>query len=343
MKAKINNKDQRILATPQSVEDLWHLEKIIVPGSLISGRTYRTYKPRPDAPADRKPVNLTVETEKVEFSEYGVNLRVTGKIIEGRPEEFVQVGSYHTIEVKPNDTITIQKEITSADRKRFKMAIEHAQKIKVGIVVIDDESAAFSKVLTYGVQSAGEIHSNTSKRDPNYSENFVKYLNEVSKFIETTYTEGKIIVGGTGFTKDSLKKYLEKNNNDLLKRMLFVNTSVSGSSGVNEIIKNSLSSILHEHQLAEEANLLEKAMTHLGKDDGLCVYGYENVKDSVMCGATELLLVYEELIKKENIKHLLDECDKKRVEYVLFSSESDSGRKLKGLGGLMALLRFKIN
>ncbi|MCD6227479.1 mRNA surveillance protein pelota [Candidatus Micrarchaeota archaeon] len=342
MKAQINKKEQTLLATPEGVEDLWYLEKVITPGAMVSGKSLRLFRPRPDAPAERKPVYITIEAEKVEFSKYGVSLRVTGRIASGRPEEFVQVGQYHTIEVKPNNSIKIKKEFNSSDLNIIKTALSHSQKVKLGIVVLDDEFAVFSKVLAYGTEDVGEVYSHTSKRDPNYSDNFIKYISEVVKMIETVFPEGKVIVGGPGFTKDALKKYIEKNNNQLLERTLFVNTSVSGRAGVNEVVKNSLSNVVKEHQLAEEARLLNEAMMHIGKDDGLCVYGIEKVKLAMDYGAIDRLLVHEELIKREDVQQILTMADKKNVNYVLFSSDSDSGRKLKGFGGLVAVLRFKI-
>jgi len=66
------------------VEDLWYLEKVITPGAMVSGKSLRLFRPRPDAPAERKPVYITIEAEKVEFSKYGVSLRVTGRIASGR-------------------------------------------------------------------------------------------------------------------------------------------------------------------------------------------------------------------------------------------------------------------
>jgi mRNA surveillance protein pelota len=342
MKFKINAKEKKIIAFPEGVDDLWHLEKIITPGAFVTGRTTRVYRPRPDAVAQRKPVMLTLATEKIDFSKYGVNLRVTGKITKAVPEEYAQVGTYHTIEIKPGDKIIIQKQITSADMNRLRTAVKNSQKIKVGIAICDDESTVFSKVMTYCVEQAAEVYSHTSKMDPNYAANFMKYISEIVKTIETLFPEGKIIVGGPGFTKDSLKKYIQKNNETLTKRIIFTNTSVPGASGVNEVIKNQLSKIIKEHQLTKETNLLETAMMHISKDDGLCVYGIENVLTALECGAVEKLLVHEELVKRRDVHGILTIADKKKVNYTLFSSESDSGRKLKGISGLVAILRFRI-
>lgn len=63
-------------------------------------------------------------------------------------------------------------------------------------------------------------------------------------------------------------------------------------------------------------------------------------------GAVETLLVLDELLKgelREKVEELMDAVRYSRGEVVVVSSEHEGGgEKLKALGGLAALLRFRV-
>lgn len=90
--------------------DIWHLEKIIEKGDLITAKTLRTIfvqRGEERIKGRKKFLVLTIKIEKVEFQEQTNKLRLIGKIVEA-PEE-VQKGSYHSIEVGTGKMLTIEK------------------------------------------------------------------------------------------------------------------------------------------------------------------------------------------------------------------------------------------
>ena len=72
---------------PESIDDLWHLRHLIHEGDLVFATTFRSVdaasdKIRPEK-VEKRPVRLGVRIGRVEFSEHGVRLRLTGIIEHG--------------------------------------------------------------------------------------------------------------------------------------------------------------------------------------------------------------------------------------------------------------------
>ena len=142
----VDEKEGAVKLEPQSLDDLWYLKKIIREGDLVRGRSWRRYrstdKLRPEA-GEKKAVNVEVRVTGVEFAEAANKLRVTGKITRGEPEEFVQVGEHHTIDVEPRDRIELGKRLSLYEKKILEEARNRAKKVTAAIVVMDDEKATF--------------------------------------------------------------------------------------------------------------------------------------------------------------------------------------------------------
>jgi len=110
-----------------NVLDLWHLEKIVEKGDLITAKTLRTIFIRREEEkikTKKKLVTLTIKVEKVDFSKQKNKLRLKGKIVEA-PEE-VQKGSYHTIEVGLGKKLTVEKKEW---KKEFMEKLKRAKRI----------------------------------------------------------------------------------------------------------------------------------------------------------------------------------------------------------------------
>jgi protein pelota len=59
-------------------------------------------------------------------------------------------------------------------------------------------------------------------------------------------------------------------------------------------------------------------------------------------GAIETLLVLDELARRCSLDDIMREVADARGRVVIFSSEFEPGDRLRSLGGVAALLRFKI-
>ena len=103
---RMDKKENTAKIRTETPDDLWHLEKILEPGDLVTSRTLRktTIKRGNEIDkGDRKPVTLTIQVEKKEFHKDSHMLRLTGPIKSG-PEDLVQIGSYHSLGIATDAT-----------------------------------------------------------------------------------------------------------------------------------------------------------------------------------------------------------------------------------------------
>ncbi len=313
-----------------SLEDLWHISNIIRKGDIIEGKTFRAVKF--GNKEERKPVYIAIEAENIEFSKLKKTLRIGGKIIRGNPEEFVQKGRYHTLEFKENDTITITKEWLRFEEERIKQAVEESKKTRAYIVLVEENKVLVAKVFSYGIE-VDEIEVFKSKKEG-------KELGEEDlSFLEKLDKELIVIVAGPGFAKNKVGEYLKNRG----YRVVIEQASYAEISGIVELVENGVvGRILEEHSLERESKLMGEFEKHLFKEDGLACYGKENIRKAVDIGAVEKILVVDEYITDESYRELAKKAEKMKGKVYVFSSQSPWGKKLKGYGGIVAILRFPI-
>lgn len=104
-----------------------------------------------------------------------------------------------------------------------------------------------------------------------------------------------VIVGGPGFTKEEFVKgdYLNYEIKD--KIIATVDTSYTGEFGIREVIDKS-ADILNDLDVMHEKKIVQKFLKELIKDKGLASYGEEEVRNNLIMGAVDTLLLSEDLL-----------------------------------------------
>ena len=151
-----------------TLDDMWHLEKIILPGDLVEAKTMRTHKV--GNKEEKKPVVIRIKAENAEFAKNANRLRVLGTIVFGEPEEFVQLGRHHTIEVPEGEQFRIVKQWKNYELERIREAEKESKRARLRIIALDDEKALCAELRSYGIEYGAEFHSSGSKKDDNYEE-----------------------------------------------------------------------------------------------------------------------------------------------------------------------------
>ncbi len=341
---KQDPKEGEIRLTPENTEDLWHIERILQPGDMIVSRTWRRFKAVEGDAGEKKAVTMKLAVEKVEFSRYANRLRVTGKIIEGTPVEFVQAGSYHTIDIEQDFPVSIIKgKWMSHHMARIKQAIAETKRPKMGMLVLDESKAIFATLRGYGVEYELELENNASKRDDKFDEKTQSFFGEIVKKLQSSPVS-KLIVAGPGFGTENLMKFIKQKSPELAKKIIIEHCSYAERSGINELLRRGVVSKVAEEERAEnELKLMDKFSSELRKEDGLVAYGIADVRGAVASSAVDTLIVEDELIRNnKEIEAIVEEAEKRKVKLVVFSHESDGGRELAGYGGFAAILRFRV-
>ncbi|MCQ2972429.1 MAG: peptide chain release factor aRF-1 [archaeon] len=103
-----------------------------------------------------------------------------------------------------------------------------------------------------------------------------------------------VVIGGPGFTKEEFVQgeYLNYEIKD--KIIATVDTSYTGEHGIREVIAKS-EDILDELDVMQEKKFVQRFLKELIKDDGLASYGEKEVKNNLIMGAIDVLLLSEDL------------------------------------------------
>lgn len=337
-----------------NLDDLWVLSQVIDPKDLIRARTFRKIKlgsgDERKSEIIKKPVMLTIEVEKVDFDRS--SLRISGVIKEG-PDD-IPHGAHHTIEVDENSILTIEKENwLSFQIDKIKDATSE-KGAKILICVMDRDEACFALMKKYGYEYLSEISGRVEKKgveDKTLKEK--EFYGQVIAILEDyvqRYDIGFIILASPAFWKDDLMKVLEQKDKGLASKITLATCNAFGKNAINEVLKRpEVKSVLKQERVFKETSLVEELFTEIAKEN-LAVYGMEQCKNAAEVGAVKTLLITDKLIyemreKKEygKLDYIMRSADKAKGEVVIISEEHDAGKKLHGLGGIAALLRYKIS
>jgi len=319
----------------QSLEDLWHLHKVLDEGDMVQAKTYRKVaikRGQEIHEGERKPVLLTIRLEKSEFHQYTGKLRLSGTIVSG-PDD-IQLSSKHTIQVDPGMTVTIKKEcLKSYQLERLKAA--RVKEADIFFCCLDRDQADFAELKEFGLIMKGSLSFKKIAGEEN---------REVwhDKIIETLTLQdsGKIILCGPGFEAQNLYDYLRKKNPGIAKKISVEHSSDTGKPGIQQVIKTSGDKILKESRITRETEFVQRLLTEI-KKQGLVVYKDDQVKKSIEYGALDTLLVSDTMVR--DFESILDEAEKISAKIVIISTEHEAGEQLLSLGGIAGFLRFRMN
>ena len=331
-------------------DDLWYLSHLIDPGDFIRGTTTRKIKIGEDdnARVVKKKVTLTIEAEKIEYIPENQIVRINGKITEG-PEEFPK-GSYQNISLEISSEFSIQK-VNWLKYQKDKLSEACKKKYNYLICLFDREEAMFALSKKFGFEILVRIKSDMQKKGDPTTNKATNYYNEIIKAIETYQARNnteKVILASPAFYREDLLNQIKEQ--DLKKKIVSVVCNSVGEPALQELMRRQdLKEVLKESRNRIENLLVEELLSEIGKE-GNYSYGKKEVIDSIEAGAVSKLLLTDKFIKKERELENYAELDSKlktvdnlNGEVHILSSENDAGKKVDGLGGIAALLRYKIN
>ncbi|MFH1224458.1 MAG: mRNA surveillance protein pelota [Candidatus Diapherotrites archaeon] len=343
---KIDRRNNSFEVVPESLDDLWHLERLIEKGDLVSGKSERKIKPKSEGEkAFRKDIFVEISAEEVALHEASGQLRVNGIITAGKPEEYVELKSYHALGIEAGYKIKVKKEsLKNWQADRLEQAKRAAERGKMLAVVLDDEAADFALLKDAGIEHKGKIFAGKEGKQYATQEkgNVNRYFEEVLAKVHE-HGADKVVFAGPGFVKMNLQKYIR--DKKIKMQAFFESTNSVGVTGINELVKSGkLDRVAEELQVAAEMKLVESVYAEIGRNSGLVAYGVAEVRRAVEAGAVETLLVAERLLlaDRDNIERIMESAERSRGRVHIISSRHDAGKQLEGLGGIAALLRYRM-
>jgi len=329
-------------------EDLWYLSHLIDPGDFIKGKTTRKIKigQGENAKVAKKNYYVKIEAETIDFGSSGETLRINGKIKEA-PEE-IPKDSYQAIALELGTEFIIEK-VSWLEYQKQKLQEATEKRYNYLICIFDREEAIFALTKKFGyeiiLKMIGEVAKKAQEVEikKNFQLEIIKSLEEYNQ----RYSPEHIIVASPAFWKEDLFKKVS--NPELKKKIVLASCSDISERSIDEVIKRpELDKIMGSSRTRKEKLLMDELLNEINKNN-LAVYGFEEVKKAITAGAISKLLITDDFIQQKRqegyyleLDELMKKIDHLQGEINIISSQQESGQKLDGLGGVAALLRYKL-
>ncbi|MDJ1431735.1 mRNA surveillance protein pelota [Halostagnicola sp. A-GB9-2] len=341
---------ERVEVVPESIDDLWHLQYVLEPGDRVAGDTTRRIQRNDeqmrDTGGEREPMWVAIAVDDIEFHKFANRLRVGGEIVACSRED--QLGFHHTLNVEERDELSIEKRFKPDQEARLEEAEEATENPDVAIATVEEGAAHVHTVAQYGTEERATISGPTGKGD--FARDRSELFDELAAVLSRMDVDA-IILAGPGFTKQDALKHFEKNNADLTDLITMVDTSAVGDRGVHEVLKRgAVADVQQETRIESEAEAIDE-LTRRIAEGAKAAYGPQEVNKAAEYGAIEELLILDDKLRKErgpdgewalNVDNIVRTAEQKGGDVTVFSSEFPPGQQLSNLGGIAALLRYRL-
>ncbi|EKF86342.1 peptide chain release factor aRF-1 [Methanobacterium formicicum] len=235
------------------------------------------------------------------------------------PPEPVQTYTYHCNSqffLEPLEEILEDKEIYGLaviDRKEATIAVMKGKRIDI------------VKNLTSGVPGKHKAGGQSQRRFDRLIElaahEFLKRIGDHMNdaFLELEGLKG-VIIGGPGHTKEDFVNGDYLHHEIKQKIITTVDTSYTGEFGIREVIDKSMD-ILTEIDIMREKKLVQRFLTELVDENGLASYGEAEVRQNLINGAVEVLLLSED-VKSKRYTYECSSCGSQEEETVKNEGEA---------------------
>ena len=326
-----------------NMDDLWHLYNIIEIGDLVLASTYRREEQKADKVrnerGEKKRVFLGIRVEKMEFHEFDSRLRITG-VIEQGPQD---LGAHHTLNVEEGEVLTVVKlHWKDSTLERIKRALDDSKRPTIVFVSIENDEATIAVMRQYGMQNLATIYGPAGGKMYEQKTDDDFYLEIIEKVSHLVTTGVPLVILGPGFAKETLVALGKQKAPSAFGSPHVYHTGQAGMAGVHELMKRGMGAeILEGSRVAEETNMVEKVLEEIAKE-GPVAYGPKEVEEAVRSGAVETLLVLDPLLREKDLEAMMYAVESSRGKVMVVSEHHEAGKKLEALGGMAALLRFRL-
>ncbi len=327
---KVEERDRgEIKIRVDNLDDLWYLKLLLKPGDIVFGTVYRKESGSEDMTRSkkmqRKRLRIGIEVERLEFQEFSDRLRIMGIIVKGEED---YLGLHQTINVGIGDEISIVKEWSDEEIKLLNEAVENSEKPTIYFLAIEHGLATIAVLRAYGIQEIASIR----KRGDEDKEFFGEVLSALKNAWDGL---SPLVILGPGFYKENFLEFA----NSKIKNYIVLQASHGDMRGIHEVLKSAGSKIIKEARVAKEEKLVSTLLEEI-KKDGLYAYGVDEVRKYLENGAVKILLVSDR--KYREYEDLVKLASETKADIHIISTSHEKGHILDSLGGIAAILRFKL-
>ena len=231
----------------------------------------------------------------------------------------------------------------------------NAVKEVYGLVVIERKEATIGlligkkiKILRHvdsfvpgKIKAGGQSAARFSRITEGLAKEFYRKIAETVKkeFYGLKDLKG-ILVGGPGPTKEDFLKEGQLITALQDKVLAVKDIGYADEHGIDLLVEAS-QDVLAEQEISKEKKIIEKFFNMLGKDREKTAYGEKEIEKALGYGAVDTLLLSKKL-KKDEIRRLEKRAEESSAKVISVSVETEEGVQFWNLGGVGAMLRFKV-
>lgn len=351
----IRDSENKIAITPEEPDDLFTLRRVIEIGDNIFVDTTRVIKQdkefaRPDK-GERIKIRINLRIEKISFDDTVDRLKISGVIINSNNDNIPR-GLYHSVVIKINDTIILEK--PRWNENFLRMIKNSTTEYKYILISMDSEETSIARLNGTNLKTTPNIYSgktgkryNTNQKNDtlikNYFDNIINSLN--------TYKEDEVktIIFGPGETKRKFLNYIKEKDPHVNKDIVLIEgIETSGQDGFFVFLRSdAMKEILSNSKIAIVSKVLDNVMHQINKGERKFAIGINEIKYADSVNSIDVLVysdkVFFDIEENEFIKLLNEIESKKNVKAFATDSSTDIGMRVSSLGGIIALLRYQIN
>ena len=338
----------------ESEDDLWVLARLASNGRHVAMLGERRDTTTAESgsrakAAERKKMWIELRIISTEYQSYSDILRIHG-IIEQAP---IDIGSHHTHLIVVGDEIelTTNDVFPNYDISLLKDAVDSSTKSNVALVVVEHDEIILFEITSRGLREGATwtMRGGGKRGDLRTREtaalSFQKQV--TSEILAATSPTLPMILCGPGHAREKLKSVLQEADSE--RNVRLIATSMAGRAGANEVIREGLANeFLEDHAIHKEIQLLEEVWKRVSSN-GAVAYGEQELIQAMSEGAIETLLIAVDLLRDEEktfdgllMRDWVLGLEAIGANLIQCSTDHDAGEQLLGLGGVVALLRYKV-
>ena len=350
---QIKTLDEGFRLRIESEDDLWALSQLCRSDSILGMLSHRrdsttgTQEDGRAKSAERKPMWIVLDVEKTEFQPFTDNLRAHGII---RDANF-DIGSHHTHIISPGVEVELEFPggFLKSDLSLLRETISSGSKAKSALIVVENDEIILFEVTSHGIRDVSQFSMRGGgKRITDSSGIRRSFFERVAKETILVFSEDMpMVICGPGLAREQFETILRKSGSS--NQILNAATSIGGRSAANEVLADGLAdAVLGEHALVSQIKAIEEGLKRISTN-GAVAYGVQFISEAADSGAIDTLAVDANLIRsqetevRENWELILQKVELSKGSVIQVSQEHDSAQQLLGLGGAIALLRWKMD
>jgi protein pelota len=347
---KIDLRNDVIKLKPENLDDLWIIYNTVQPGDMVLAKTFRREKAvvedaRPER-GEKKPIFLGIRIAKVEFHKYVNMVRLIGRIEQG-----VDIGEHHTINVMVGSIFSLARKWRKAEIEFLREAARDSTRPIVLAVCLEEGDATFAVIRQRGVDFIDEVTmSIPGKREDSAREAVRKQFHAAvsQAILNVSRLRGlkDVVIVGPELTRTGLRKFLEEEGREATSQLnISYDTCYSpGRTGIYEAIRRgSIDKVMRSNRVSMEISEVERLLGEIAKD-GKATYGLSAVASALAMGAVDTLLMTDRFFRerRDEADRLMTDVEKYSGHHLMVSTDHEGGVKLESLGGLGAILRYRL-